>query len=565
LELPEGLPGSEAPPIRLPGETEDPKDREKNQEYFRKLFPNMPPVGPDTEPQPGPGGRPLTLADLQRLAMSNSPPLRQAAADVESARGALIQAGAYPNPTFAYESDTVNTAGTAGFQGVFVDQIIKTGGKLKLAQAAAQMDYLNAQLALRRAQTDLITSVRSGYFAVVVAQESIRVNKILVRLTDVVYSLQVEIVKAGAAATAAPYEPMALRVLANQARVALIQARNHYVSSWKQLAANIGMPGMHYTELAGSIDLPIPRYRYEQVLARVLANHTDVLTAQNTQQKARFNLRLAQVMPIPDVDVHVILQKDFTAAPFLFSHGLQISVPVPIWDHNKGNIIQAQGMLLRATEEAHRVRAVLTASVASAFETYDNNLKTVEKYAREILPDQVRVYKGTYDRHRQLPLDVGFQDVVTAQQTLAAALAAYLTALDAQWQAAVALANFLQTNDLFGVGQETVDVHCEALRDLEGLKPLPCCHPSNPLPDPRLKGADGSWPPALDERPPEGGPLPRVDNGVSTSERAAPEAKANGPGPIRLGDNRPRTRPLALPANGPGAKQEDVAYIGKGP
>jgi cobalt-zinc-cadmium efflux system outer membrane protein len=546
LQLPEGLPGTEAPPIELPGRPGDPDARKKNLQYYRKLYPNMPPVGRDAEPQPGPDGRPLTLADLQRLAMSNSPALRQAAADVQAARGALIQAGAYPNPTFAYESDTVTTAGTAGFQGVFVDQLIKTGGKLKLAQAAAQMDYLNAQLALRRAQTDLITQVRSGYFAVLVAQEGMRVNKILVRFADGVFRIQVLQVTAGAGAMAAPYEPMALRTLANVARIALVQARNHYVSSWKQLAANIGLPGMPFTELAGSIDLPLPRYQYDQVLARVLTNHTDVLTAQNAQQKARFNLRLAQVAPIPDVDVHVVLQKDFSVAPFLFTHGLQVSVPVPIWDHNKGGIIQAEGQLLRATEEAHRVRAALTQSVASAFETYDNNLKIVEKYAREILPDQMRVYKGTYERYRQGPAgEVVFQDVVTAQQNLETYLAQYLTALDAQWQAAVTVANFLQTNDLFGVGQETVDLHCEALRDLAGLKPLPCCHPSTPLSDPRLKGADGSWPPPLHEGP-TGPEMPRVPNGEPPAEQAAPLPPQG-------------KRPALAP------QQEGVAYIGKEP
>jgi len=35
-------------------------------------------------------------------------------------------------------------------------------------------------------------------------------------------------------------------------------------------------------------------------------------------------------------------------------------VPVPVWGQNKGNIIQAQGALLRAVEEAHRVRSGAT-------------------------------------------------------------------------------------------------------------------------------------------------------------------------------------------------------------
>ena len=59
--------------------------------------------------------------------------------------------------------------------------------------------------------------------------------------------------------------------------------------------------------------MPIPLYRFDKVEARALAGHTDVLTADNAVRKTRYNLRLAQVTPIPDVDVRLVVQKDFTA------------------------------------------------------------------------------------------------------------------------------------------------------------------------------------------------------------------------------------------------------------
>ena len=68
--------------------------------------------------------------------------------------------------------------------------------------------------------------------------------------TDKVYGVQVELA-ARAFADAAPYEPMALCVLAYQARANLVQARNRYTSAWKQLAANLGLPGLPPTELVG--------------------------------------------------------------------------------------------------------------------------------------------------------------------------------------------------------------------------------------------------------------------------------------------------------------------------
>src|SRR5262249_22296973 len=151
----------------------------------------------------------LTLADLQRLALSNSPLIRQAAADVDAARGAAQQAGAYPNPQVGYEGDNINSGATAGFQGGFIDQVIKTGGKLRLTREAAQIDLANAQHAFRRAQTDLLAQVRGQFFAVLVALENIRVNRALVEFADKVYQVQVELA-ARQQATAAPYEPMAL-------------------------------------------------------------------------------------------------------------------------------------------------------------------------------------------------------------------------------------------------------------------------------------------------------------------------------------------------------------------
>src|SRR5690349_13569643 len=44
----------------------------------------------------------LTLADLESMALAGNPALAQAAAKVESARGAWVQAGLPPNPTGGY-------------------------------------------------------------------------------------------------------------------------------------------------------------------------------------------------------------------------------------------------------------------------------------------------------------------------------------------------------------------------------------------------------------------------------------------------------------------------------
>src|SRR5262249_52888893 len=156
--IPPEIPGSEAPRIMLP------KDPKEKQRAIERLYPELPPLPAEPTALPGPCGQPYTLAVLQQMAAENSPTLRQAASDVEAARGNFIQARSYPNPTVGYEVDPSNDGSAPGVQGAFIDQPISMGGKLKLAAEAAEMDLRNAELALRRARSDLSTQVRNAYY-----------------------------------------------------------------------------------------------------------------------------------------------------------------------------------------------------------------------------------------------------------------------------------------------------------------------------------------------------------------------------------------------------------------
>ncbi|MFL5340319.1 MAG: TolC family protein [Gemmataceae bacterium] len=450
IDVPPELPGAEAeviPPTRT---------KEERAALVKKLYSKpLPLLAPDVPRQPGPDGRPLTLADLQALAAANSPTLNQAAADVEAARGNLIQAGLLPNPTVGFEADTVGSGHTAGQQGGYIDQTIKTGGKIRLGQASAAIDLANAQVALRRAQVDLTAKVRGGYFAVVIAQEIMTVARALVKLTDETYRLHLARVEK--ANLDAPYEPMALRVLAVQARMTLVQAHNRYVSAWNQLAAALNAPDMPPTELAGRPDMPLPKFQYEAAVAQIRAGgHTELMTAQNAILRAQYQLRLAQVTPIPDVLTHFALQRDYTAPPFGTTVNVQIGVPLAVFDRNQGNILQAQAQLGRAIEEVPRVRNDLAQRLAEAFERYNNALALVQASRADILPDQVRTYRGVINSYQVVPDKIGVADIVNAQQTLSTAIQNYLTALTQAWQAATDIANLMQLDDLFGAGCEMV-------------------------------------------------------------------------------------------------------------
>jgi cobalt-zinc-cadmium efflux system outer membrane protein len=543
LKIPPALPGSEAPLIKMP---EDPAAKARE---VRRIYPELPPLPEEPTPLPGPDGRPYTLADLQRIAAENSPTLRQAASDVQAAKGNVIQARAYPNPTVAFEQDPNNASQSPGAFGFYIEQLIKTGGKLKLQAAAAEMDLLNAEVALKRARSDLATQVRNAYFALVVSKETMRVSRALAEFTDQIYRLQAELLAGGFAAT---YEPATLRAQAYTARLAYKQAITTYVYNWNQLVAVVGLRHLPLSEVAGRVDRLIPFYDYDAALAHVLRRHTDVLTAGNGINKARYNLKLAQVTPIPDITVHVATVKESTLPPFTWYTAVQVGGPIPIWDQNKGNIIAAQAALERALEEPHRVETTLTNNFANAYTNYKNNLDALEYYRRHILPDQVRYYRGVFDR-RQIDPAAAFGDLVQAQQTLATNVATYLTVLGQLWTSVVSVADFLQTDDLFQAGTP------KGLPELPDLGPLPawpCPHPVAPH-----AGPAAHCPPAL----PVSGPVPLAAPSVAPATPAArPATLPTFPAPAA--ETPPSTsspppaarRPVPAPAPAPASPPDPL-------
>jgi outer membrane protein, heavy metal efflux system len=467
LHVPEAIPGSEAPLIKLP-----PNDAAARIEVLRKLYTPLAPLAEEVKPLPGPNGKPYTLSDFQRIAAENSPTLRQAASDVQAAKGNLIQTATYANPNVSVQLQPSNNGATSGAIGYTIDQVIQTGGKMRLQTAAAKKAMDNAELALKRARSDLATQVRNAYYSLLVAKETMRVTRALSVLTDEVYRVQLALTEKGGQNAA--YEPAALRAQAYTARLAYQQAIATYVYAWKTMVSTISERQLPLSEVAGRLDVAVPLYEYDRVLAHVLRNHTDALTALNGIDINRFNLKVNQVTPYsPNLDFNVGMFKDQALLPFGTYWSFGVTAPLPFWDQNRGNILSAESALARALEEPHRVEMALTNTLATNFTNYKTNLDAVEYYRRYVLPDQVRFYRGVLQR-RQIDANAQFGDLVAAQQALASSVTTYLGLLGTLWSSVVSVADMLQTDDLF---QNAELRGLPALPDLESLPPLPCCHP----------------------------------------------------------------------------------------
>jgi cobalt-zinc-cadmium efflux system outer membrane protein len=497
FDLPRSLPGADTPPITPPRFNRD-TPAEERQRAVRAAYPEVTPVAAVAPLD----GEPLTLADLQKMATENSPVLRRAVANADAQYGQVIQAGLAPNPTVGYQADQVQPSirpdalprpgsSGAGQQGGYVNWLVKTAGKLRLAQLVSGFDYLNALVAVRRAEVDVATAVRTQYFALLVARQAVDVNRTVATLADEVYRLQLRQVAVG---EAAGYEPLLLYSQAEQARNALAQSEATARAAWRQLAAAVGRPDLPPAPLAGRADAAAPVFDPAAVEARVLDQHTDLMTARNTVAQAQVNLTLQRRTPIPDIATNQYHQYDNAAQTYQF--GLQFGLALPILDRNQGNIRTAQYQIARATADLEATRNDLLGRLAEALARFDANRAVAERYRAKVLPNLSAAYRAIVRRYQVEPEKVGFNDIVVAQGSLVTALQGYLTALDAQWRAAADVANVGQLDELYGPPADGGGAAC----------PVPAAGPPvlpAPLPVPAPPPAPAPAPPRA-AAPPDG-------------------------------------------------------------
>lgn len=449
LRLPPELPGAETPPLVVP--KMEGKSAEERRRLLNSLYHDLAPLPDLKEALPPMDGESMGIEEFHELARSSHPRVRSAAAEVEAARGRMIQAGLPPNPNMGYEADTVRTLFTNGYQGGYVQQTIITAHKLGLAAEAAAYDHANALLELRKTWIEVTSEIRRQYFRLLTARQKVVLAKALMELSSRAYQAQIKLVEAGEAAS---YEPLQLKVLTFQARAAVIQAQQESVAAWRSLAAAAANPDLAPVAVQGRIDCPVPGITFDDASARMVESHTDLQVARNLAARNQVFVDLADRKPIPDINVGVVVQHDDTFQPGTTTYNLLVGGAIPIFDRNQGNRIAARADNSKACLSLSDTRNRLLGELASAFGTYEANRQLAGAFRTEALRDQVRAYRGIYQRYRSDPEGIDFNDVIVAQQTLATTLNQYLGILDAQWQAVVDLGELLQVEDIFQLGPE---------------------------------------------------------------------------------------------------------------
>jgi cobalt-zinc-cadmium efflux system outer membrane protein len=394
-----------------------------------------------TEPRAAPGRPGMTLAEAEQIALENNPTLVQAAMGVRAAEGNCLQAGLYPNPVAGYHAEEIGIEGSAGQHGMFFGQQLVTGGKLQLRSAVRNHEVEQAEHAWQAQRLRVLTDVRSAWYEVLVAQRIVQLNEHLVLIGQQGVKTAGDLLKGKEVSRV---DLLQARIEADSATLQLHDARNRHLATWRRLAAVLGVPGMEPTPLAGDLENDLPDLNWEDALRDLLTFSPELAEAYSGVRRARSEVTRQCAEWIPDVDVRAGVR--YHDADQHTVAGLEIGLPLPIFNRNQGNICKAQAELVAAENEVQRVELALQQRLAAAFERYAQARYEVEKYALEILPNARKSLNLVQSGYEDAEFD--YLTLLTAQRTYFRVSLAYMKSLLECRASSVAIEGFLLTGSL---------------------------------------------------------------------------------------------------------------------
>ena len=369
---------------------------------------------------------PLTLAAAIDLAVSQSPDLAVARREAEASEGAVMQAGVFLNPALSYQvEDAQRSTRTTTTQ---ISQPFELGGKRAARIDAAERGREIALAGVSSKMAEIRAQVTAAFFDVVAAQERVQLAQSLEELARQASDAAAKRVLAG---KVSPVEETKARVAEASVRTEVVQAKSELTVSRQRLSSLWGDTSPKFLRAEGSLDT-MPSLPSEGALQARMTDSPTLKKAQLEIARRKAISDLEQAKRIPDLTVSLGVKRDEQLGRDQTVVGL--SIPFPIFDSNRGNLLEALKREDKARDESIAVQNRLNLDVMEARGRLEAGRDLAQALQRDVLPGAQSAYAAA-TKGFQLG-KFGFLDVLDAQRTLFQARLQYLRALSDTHRAA---------------------------------------------------------------------------------------------------------------------------------
>ncbi len=336
-------------------------------------------------------GSSLTLESAITTALAQSPRLKAFNSNVSAAKGELRQSGAWENPEIGVEAE--NIAGDGPYKGFDsaevtygLSQTLQIGGKISARENIAGKGLEIASLDYQSATLDVIRDVTVAYAEAIAAQENVRLAKEQKELAeDVLKSVSVRV----GAAAAPLIQKSRAEVEAATALIAYERTLKERDVIYKNLATVLGQDELN-VELDNAAFYAISKPDVMTTEEKLNTNpEYQKLNAALEQSRARLDLEQANAIPDPRLSLGMRDFRDSGDKAFL----LGISLPIPVFNANRGNIEKAQSEISKTESDNRHAMLTMSAEMKKAKQQMEAAYFQAETLDEKIMPSANKAFR----------------------------------------------------------------------------------------------------------------------------------------------------------------------------
>lgn len=380
---------------------------------------------------------PLTMEAAIRLALEVNPTIAAARREIEATEAQILQGSLRPNPGFSYAAE--NAGRISRSSSAQVELPIERGDKRAARVDAAQRGRDVAVSDLSGRQLKVRAAVMAAFFDVLAAQELTALAQDSVSLARRATDIAAKRVVAG---KVSPVEETKARVAEAGTRVALTQAQSELRNARRRLSSLWGNASPRFSEAQGNVDM-LPAVPARESIELRLGTSPSVQRAQLELERRKSLVNVEQSKTVQDVTVSVGIQRREEAQHEQMRFG--ISIPIPLFNRNQGNLLEALRREDKARDELVATRIALASDVYQVIERLGARRQEVDLLRTEVVPGAKSAYEAA---------TIGFEngkfsflEVLDAQRTFFSAKSQYLNALAAVHRAVTDLEGILGQPD----------------------------------------------------------------------------------------------------------------------
>ncbi|WP_049006837.1 TolC family protein, partial [Burkholderia cenocepacia] len=363
----------------------------------------------------------LTLADALAVAARNNPALRGARADVDASAGALMQAGARPNPEVSFLQEGFSRAERTST--ALINQTIELGGKRRARLDVASYGRESASASLDEQGAVVRADVIAAFYGLLAAQRQLQVTEESAAIAARSADLAARRAQAG---KVSPVEATKAQVAAAGVQIEVVTARGRVDVAREKLNAVMGEARNDPLAVLGDLEA-VPSVEPLSALTARLDDAPLARIARAEMLRSNAAVSLERARRIPDVTVSAGVKRVTTGGVPDNQAVVGVSIPIPLFNTNKGALLEATHKAERANADLDRERTRLRLELTQAYANFEAAEQEAQRLKSDILP-AARVALDAMSRGYELG-KFSFLDVLDAQRTLFQGQSQYVRAL----------------------------------------------------------------------------------------------------------------------------------------